>query len=248
MCSNLDEKSCAASSDCQVAECCGTFNGCYDLNGAPPACTQGQNCPQDCSNYKDEMSCNADPNCTSITCPSCNGGSPNFVMCWSATEPPPPVGCDCPAPVCDGLNEMQCLANKDCVPNYCDSCPPTKAFVGCTAPGEPPPPCPFDCPPPPPCSSLTDQMSCTARPDCHSVYTYEPCAIDCFVAPCCSPFTACADGPALCNLPEPVCAGGGPGGPGLPQGVCEAPYVPSYAGCTTSCCLFEGCVPPKECK
>jgi len=72
---------------------------------------------------------------------------------------------------CQQLNEAECRARTDCAAGRCEgACGGPSGFFECYDPArEPPPSCPDSgvlCPEA--CSALTDEASCTARPDCRA--------------------------------------------------------------------------------
>jgi hypothetical protein len=133
---------------------------------------------------------------------------------------------------CTGLGESQCMARKDCRTDYCPTCTGGMIFVDCAKTTDPQIGCGLDCPQMAPCPQLTDEQSCNARSDCHSVYQPSG-ACGCAPAGCCIHFNHCATGqpnctgPAACNIAPPPCDG---------------PYVVSY---TNAC--YEGCVLKTAC-
>ena len=196
-------------------------------------------CGPDCSTL-DEGTCKNRSDCEAAYCPDCMGGQ-RFNGCVvlgsggscppSCSPPPPPTNCE-------ALNEMQCKANSYCHPGYCSTCSGAQKFNVCLRPMEVAP-CPdIMCPAVGPCSSVTDQLLCQARIDCHPVFG-KCMNCPCPTAGCAIAFIGCADGEkAACNgMPSchrtpPDCTS---------QNTTTA-YVVSYAA---DC--YEGCVPSSEC-
>jgi hypothetical protein len=232
--SYTDAASCDADPGCTAFTCpscngSNSFAGCYDKNGPQPGIgCPAIACPQPCHNL-DQAGCaaQASQGCHALNC--CG----SFTQCLGPNES---GGCTCVG--CSGLDEATCKARPDCRADYCPSCDPAHPGFGCSSASEPPPQCPaIPCPPPPECSKLTTELTCTQETQCHAVY--EPGACGC-AACCCTPFSRCATGgkadckgPALCNSAPPPCA----------NTACNPAFVVSYAnGC------YEGCVHQSECQ
>jgi hypothetical protein len=232
-CISLDETTCKMRSNCQPNYCCGgnVYGGC-GLTGVAFNCMTSCPTTTPCAGY-DETTCKERSYCTPVYCPNCAGGE-SYAGCSS---PGQPVACSaaCPAPLpCSALDETTCKTRSDCHPGYCGNCSGVQEFTACLGPNEAVA-CPgYNCPlMPVPCASVTDEATCDARTDCHSVFV-DPGTCGCNAVGCCASFVYCADGQAACQG-DPACL--------LPAPHCEAPaYVVSYtAGC------FEGCVRPTEC-
>ncbi|HXU05637.1 MAG TPA: hypothetical protein VN903_31980 [Polyangia bacterium] len=74
---------------------------------------------------------------------------------------------------CHDLDEAACRARTDCTAGICYAiCGNGSTFTGCYDPAsETPPPCAgLAIPCQPPCTSVTDEASCKARPDCTPSY------------------------------------------------------------------------------
>jgi hypothetical protein len=89
----------------------------------------------------------------------------------SGTDSRTDSGNDGAGVACPQLNEAECRARTDCAVSTCGVvCGTGTAFSQCYDPSsEPPPSCPDSgvlCPVP--CASVTDEASCTARPDCRA--------------------------------------------------------------------------------
>jgi hypothetical protein len=245
----LDENACKARLDCHAGHCgnCSggqLFNVCLGpMEVAPCPEYQCPVVPASCAGL-DESTCKLRTDCHPGYCGSCPG-PPVFNVCLALTQVAlcPALACvGVPAP-CTGLDEMACTTRSDCQAEYCNGCQ-GRAFVGCAAPGTT-----FACPPEGPacpavpCASVTDQLSCDARSDCHSVFV-DNGACDCATLGCCVGFSRCADGfKAKCGSTGPTC--------GAPPPLCgEAypAYVVSYVpiGPGLPNC-YEGCVRSSEC-
>jgi hypothetical protein len=239
-CNTLDETTCNGRSDCEAAYCPDCMGGQIFWSCAVPGSGGGcpPSCPPPCGSL-DEVSCKTRSDCAALSCPNCDGGQ-TFEGCAASGGAGIACGLDCPAPPCSGLDETTCKTRSDCHPGYCGNCSGAQTFAGCVGPNEAVA-CPaYSCPVvPTPCANVTDEPTCDAKPDCHSVFgkcTNCPCP----TTGCPEIFSSCADGgKAACNKPTitsgVVCDR-------LPPS-CQAPaFVVSY---TTDC--YEGCVPPSEC-
>jgi len=240
-CSTLDETTCKARPDCFAQECPSCFGNttvsCYPAGVSPLSCVPPP-CPYIpmCS-MLDDATCSATPGCTSVRCPDCKGGQ----VYAGCAGPADRIGCGPCPPTCTSLDESACTLRVDCRAGYCNWCQ-QRMFVGCGDPGTAFG-CPTGgptCPAAVPCAAVTDQLSCDARSDCHSVFVDNSAVCDCATAGCCMHFTRCADGgKAACK---------GPTGSGVvfcmvaPPGCDGHAYVTSY---TDNC--YEGCVRQTEC-
>jgi hypothetical protein len=232
-CSALDEMSCTTRGDCHPSYCgCPgeeMFSSCLGPGEVAPcpayACPA---VPVPCTGL-DEATCNARPDCQAGYC-SC-GSQRTYAGCGA-----PGTGffCfdGCRTP-CAGLDEGTCAARGDCDAEYCNGCE-GRAFVGCGEPGAgfscpaAPPSCPLA-----PCSAITDQLSCDARTDCHSVF--ERC-VGCLCGPsgCPVEFARCTDGGKAACSGSPICQS--------PPPDCGAGFVAAH---NPMC--WVGCVRPTEC-
>jgi hypothetical protein len=192
----------------------------------------------ECSSHKDAASCSADPNCLIGGCGTCDGSS-GFEVCYAKGSPTPQIACPalaCPAPCNIHMDAQSCAADPRCLIAGCPDCNGGITFVTCYDKSGSPPPltCPLIPPCPAPCSTLKDEASCTARTDCHSVYT-DPGTCGCATPGCCAHFSSC-DSPskADCTTKNLTCQKTPP--------FCEGDYVPSV---TSGC--WEGCVHKAEC-
>jgi hypothetical protein len=234
----LDETSCSAHLECRAEYCPDCHGGQNFVTCSEPdgGVTVGCGpCPPDCSTL-DETSCKANGYCHPGYCLDCKGGQ-MFATCLGPNEQ---AACANACPImpapCTTLDEVACLARGDCQAEYCNSCQ-RRTFVGCGAPGtafvcEGPAGCPAVIP----CANVTDQLSCDARSDCHSVFggNWHNCPST--TSNCPVNFTSCADGgKASCKAPTALCA--------IEPPPCEASgYVTSYV---PTC--YEGCVRAVEC-
>jgi hypothetical protein len=236
-CANLrDETSCKARPDCKPLSCSDcrggqTFAGCDVPGGAGVACGP---CPPRTCNTLDETSCKTRSDCHPGYCADCSG-TQKFTLCVGPNEAVacPAYACPImPAP-CAKLSEATCLGRGDCQAEYCNGCQ-GRTFAGCGDPGAGVT-CPVDPPgcPPVACANVTDQLSCDARTDCHSVFG-DLGICDCIAAGCCIGFTRCADGAKATCKGAPVCQ--------IPPPNCGPAYVASH-----NVMCFDGCVRPTEC-
>jgi hypothetical protein len=240
-CSGLDAASCNARPDCFARQCPSCYGhtsvACFAVGVTPPVCIAPP-CAviSICEQQDDEASCKATAGCKALQCPDCKGG-----QVYSGCVGPGDRGdCGPCPPACGGLDEAACNARGDCQAGYCNWCQ-QRTFVGCGDPGTA-----FACPSggpacaPLPCAKVTDQLSCDARTDCHSVFgNWQSCGNP-TAAGCPITFASCADGgKASCKVPPPssfgFCAVAPP--------PCEAS---GYALAYVPTC-FEGCVRPTEC-
>jgi hypothetical protein len=229
----VDATNCKARPDCRPDEChvCGrlTFS-CDPANEPAPSCPVHTCIKPSCMGL-DEAMCDATTGCTPVQCPDCKGGQ-TFGGC---AAPGQQIACGPCPPTCSALDETACKANSYCHPGYCSTCSGAQKFNVCLGPMEVAP-CPgLMCPTVGPCSSVTDQLSCAARIDCHPVFNKCP-TCDCPATGCAVDYFVCASGgKASCQAPTSVC--------GAEPPPCEAHgYVLSWVG---TC--FEGCVLPSEC-
>jgi hypothetical protein len=226
-CEGKSEADCRADGHCVALGCpdCGGgsgFIGCYDKDGPLPAF----GCPAiacaDCYGL-DEAACAAAASrgCHAVTC--CG----TFSHCAPANDPGSCTAVACTS--CRGLAETTCSQRSDCRVDRCPTCN-GETFVGCSEPTDPPPLCPqISCLPS--CDQLNAQ-SCAGRSDCHSVF--EPSqSCGCPTPGCCTLFSHCAYGPALCSGTV-TCTTTPP--------ICEGDYTLGYLnGCYEGCVLKSAC-------
>jgi hypothetical protein len=152
----------------------------------------------DCSAHQDTASCEADPRCIALGCPSCNG-TQSLAGCFDKNGPLPGIGCPLIACGCQGLNEQACTAaaSTGCRLGTCCG-----HFVSCLGPGDPTPVCTADCVS---CVGLTEAL-CKARTDCRADYCPACTQGSTFYAGCsaaASPPPMCV--PPPCPPPPPSC-------------------------------------------
>jgi len=179
----------------------------------------------------DEATCRKN-GCQPRLCAICEAPSV-YSGCYDTDEQVPVCtgGVACTLP-CAMANEAVCLDRPECRADYCNPCNSSPAFAGCVRKGAPPTLC-ADGACPTVCRQQLDLTSCQAHPECHAVF--QPAgACGCAGSGCCTFFSTCADGPAIC-VGTALCS--------VPPPDCEGPYVLSYAG---SC--YEGCVLASECQ
>jgi hypothetical protein len=237
-CAGLDEATCDAAPACTAVQCPDCMGGKFFAACLGPGVRFGCGpCPPPppCSTLG-EMACTARADCHPGYC-GC-AGEQMFASCLGPNEASTCPAYACPAvPACAGLSESACTAGGFCQANYCNWCQ-QRTFVGCSDPGTPlgcPTGGPAVCPAVVPCTNVTDQLSCDARTDCHSVFVDNSAVCDCSAPGCCVNFARCADGgkaackgTTSCHRTAPYC--------GSPA------FVVSY---TADC--YEGCVRPTEC-
>jgi len=104
---------------------------------------------------------------------------------------------------CRNLDEAACRARTDCAAGACSLCGGTPQFSGCYDPAHETPPACLGVACPVQCSSLTDEASCRARPDCQA-YTCPDCNGGSRFVGCGIPGTGAACPAIAC--PQPTCA------------------------------------------
>lgn len=191
-CSGLGEQACLADSSCHAAylDAGGgaQFWSCWDIEPDAPSF-------EPCAGL-DAFTCSTDPQCSSTYTEDSNGNT-SFLTCTTNAG----SGCDCgsgfscvdecPAEACP-VNDSGCgICTPTCVPNndpgqctgsvLCNMAPPAcpagttagianNCYTGYCIPNA-------NCGPAA-CASLTDEASCTARPDCDAVYMGSNCTCD----------------------------------------------------------------------
>lgn len=181
-----------------------------------------------------EADCIAAAQCGPHYCEGC-AGDRSFIGC---SEPDMPLP-GCPPIACPDCSTAQsraaCAGLGSCHWDECPSCDGEPPVGVCLGPNEgiacPAVECEPECP-------ELDEQACAARPDCHRVFDGTPqpqCLCD---APgCCTEFSRCAYGGSANCGPEMVACG-------IPEPLCEGPYVVAYQGaCYEGCALGTDCAP-----
>ncbi|MEO9195014.1 MAG: hypothetical protein ABI445_15300 [Polyangia bacterium] len=140
-------------------------------------------------------------------------------------------------------DQASCDADASCVGSSCFGACNQSTFLGCfDKDNAPPVP---ECPPSGPCeadcSTLTSEELCDGRTDCFTVFGSSPTPMatcDCSGPDCCTSFSHCSAGPAVCSFDgRPDCS--------LVPAYCLDGYIAVVEnGCTSGCVRESTCTFP----